>query len=171
MLQKCRAKKPPLSVQNIGRSAYCCTTQYIKHIPVGDGEGLEKRLRAPEEPDLLPRSSVFLFQSSALSLDPERALNPARGKTRSLEDDRGKSVSPLEPLRPDRTGVIRLQTWGREDSNNGTQVQADVRLKRAASYTALTPGAERLTQWSDSSHVFVKLALTPSVPPTRKAKE
>lgn len=79
-------------------------------MPVGDGEGLEKWLRAPEEPDLLPLSSVLLLRSSALSLDPERALNPARGKPRSLEADRGKSASPLEPLPADRTGVIRLQT-------------------------------------------------------------
>lgn len=78
-------------------------------MPVGEGEGLEKWLRAPEEPDLLPLSSDLLLRSSTLSLDPERALNPALDKPRSLEADRGKSASPLDPLRPDRTGVIRLQ--------------------------------------------------------------
>lgn len=90
---------------------YIDTTQHIKkHMPVGDGEGLEKWLGAPEEPDLLPLSSDLLLRSSTLSLDPERALIPARGKPRSLEADRGRSTSPLDPLRPVRTGVTRLQT-------------------------------------------------------------
>lgn len=78
-------------------------------MPVGEGEDLEKCLRAPEEPDLLSLPSDLLIGSSALSLDPERALTPACGKPRSLEADRGKSASPLDPPRRDRTGVILLQ--------------------------------------------------------------
>lgn len=141
-----------------------------KHMPVGDGEGREKWLRVPEEPDLLPLSSDLLLRSSALSLDPERALIPARGKLRSLEADRGKSVSPLDMLRPDRTGVIRLKTWDRKCSNIDTENQAEG-YRKADTYRALTLGVTRLTQWSDSSHVFVELALRPSVPPTRKVIE
>lgn len=144
-------------------------------MPVGDGEGLEKWFRVPEEPDLLPLSSDLLLRSPALSLDPERAPNPARGKTRSLEDDRGKSASPLEPLRPDRTGVIRLQTGGKKKQKKlkhwHTRSGSGAVKELGQLHTALTPGALRLTQWSDSSHVFVELAPRPSVPPTRKAME
>lgn len=112
-------------------------------MPVGDGDGLEKWFRVPEEPDLLPLSSDLLLRSPALSLDPERAPNPARGKTRSLEDGRGKSASPLEPLRPDRTGVIRLQTGGKKKKklNAGTEDQAVVQLKSSDSRTQHLPPA------------------------------
>lgn len=139
-----------------------------KHLPVGDGEGLEKWFRAPEEPDRLPLSPDLLLRSSALSLDPERHLNPARGKPRSLESDREKSASPLDPLRADRTGVIRLQTSGRRGSNTSSQDQAEAQLRRLDSHTALTHGAIRLTHWWDSSRVFVVLAPRPSAPPTRQ---
>lgn len=120
-----------LSVQNV-RSAYWYHTTYKKHMPVGDGEGLEKWLGAPEEPDLLPLSSDLLLRSSTLSLDPERALITARGKPRSLEADRGRSTSPLDPLRPVRTGVIRLQTWGskgtkHEHTKSGRRAVREIR--------------------------------------------